>query len=289
MSSDSTSRPPSPRPDPGCSGFHSQLHFRHELQPADRLAFDRHAAACRACAEVLLETELLDDVLLQWQAPEAPGDPGGTAGAEGAGGSFHDKVMRAVSGEGPTASCAESTASLHHLIAGDLEPWIAARVERHLARCSDCADHLDEVRHSRRVWMLWKAPDPGASFADDLIKRLEPETRLARRRRQLLELVTGPVRVPRWAAAFVLASVTILSVGVLKMRDTPAGPDGSTANVIEHRTSAILPLTDRTRVPVTPAQYSRTAPAGRGDPTGSLSPDLRGGKNGSLRSTLRGE
>lgn len=279
MSSDPNPISSGPRPDPGCDGFRAQLHFRRELAPADRLAFDRHAAGCSACSELLLETEHLDDLLLQWRAPESAN----------AAGSFHDRVMRAVGGEGPTASCAETTASLHHLVAGDLEPWIAARVERHLARCSDCSEHLDEVQHSRRVWMLWQAPDPRASFADDLIKRLEPETRLARRRRQLVELVTGPVRVPRWAAAFVLASVTLLAIGVLRMPGASRAVENGGAELIEHTAGAIKPASGRTILPLTPAQYSRNAPAGRGDPTGSLSPDLRGGKDGSLRSTLRGE
>jgi anti-sigma factor RsiW len=258
-----------------CEGFRTRLHFRDELSTDERRGFDRHAAGCRPCAQILLEAERLDDLLLQWSAPES-------AAASSGGLSFGERVMKSVRGEGPMASCAETTASLHHFVAGDLEPWLAARVERHLAKCRDCADHLDEVGHSRRVWLTWKAPDPRDGFADELIRRLEPETRAARRRRQFVDLLFGAVPVPRAVAALVLASVTLLSVGVLQM-ERPGATHGS-PSVIEHPTTAEMPAS----MPVLPADY-HYLPAGRGDPTDSLSPDVRGGRADSLRYALRGE
>ncbi len=274
---------PLPRPLPpdlGCDRFRERLHVRVDLSADERTRFDGHAAACRPCARVLLEAERLDDLLLSWRVPAA---------AARSGLPFEERVMTALRGDGPAASCAEAAASLHHYVAGDLEPWLAARVERHVARCRDCADQLDEVGHSRRVWLGWKAPDPPPTFADELIRRLEPETRAARRRRQVVELVFGAVRVPRWAAAFVLASVTLLSLGVLKMRGSLLPPaDGrptALPTLIDHGGEGVARL-GRPSLPAIAAEF---APVGRGDPTGSLSPDVRGGRSGSLRSALRGE
>jgi anti-sigma factor RsiW len=259
-----------------------RLHFRAELAADERRTFDRHASLCRECAALLLETERLDDLLLAWKAPDPREAP--LAGA--ADDSFAERVARTLRGDGPTASCSETVASLHHFVAGDLEPWLAARVERHLGRCGECADHLDEVRHSRKVWLSWEAPDPSACFADGVVARLEPETRSARRRRQVVELLFGPMRVPRAIAALVLTTITLLSVGVLQMHGTFA-PSHAPANV--HRGDlAVQPVAnDRFQLPVVTTSYA--TPVGRSDPTGSLSPELFGGRDGSLRATLRGE
>jgi anti-sigma factor RsiW len=265
---------PLPPPGIGCDGFLARLHFRSELPPEERASFDRHAALCCACARVLLEAERVDDLLLEWRAPEP-------AAKDGDSPEFADRVLRVVRGEGPLAGCAETTASLHHFVAGDLEPWLAARVERHLARCRECADHLDEARHSRTVWLAWRAPDPKSGFADDLVRRLEPETRAARRRRQVLELVFGAVHVPRWAAALVLVSVSLLALGVLEMRGQMTRRDGRPRDFDLGASVGPSPRS----VPVVPAQF---VPAGRSDPTGSFSPDFRGGRNG-LTSAMRGE
>ena len=285
--------PPLPQ-DMRCEGFRTRLHFRAELEGHERFSFDRHAALCRPCAELLLEAERLDDLLLQWHAGQedrrAEGVGPDDSGVEHP---FEEGVLKALRGEGPLASCAESMASLHHLIAGDLEPWLAARVERHLAKCRDCADHLDEVRHSRKLWLSWRAPDPRREFADELIQRLEPERRAARRRRQILEIVFGPVRVPRAVAALVLVSVTLLSLGVLEMRGMLRVPVGTPPNVFDHQASlestslqhnAPVALQRNANVPIVPAQF---APGGRGDPTGSFSPELRSGRPKKLRSALR--
>jgi len=265
----------SPRAPLRCDGFRSRLNFREELDRDERAAFDRHAAVCRACAQLLLEAERLDDLLLQWKPP------GPSAGGEA---SFEERVMKSVRGEGPAASCAETVASLHHFVADDLEPWLGARVERHLSTCGECSDHLDEVRHSRRLWLGWRAPDPSAGFADALIRRLEPETRAARRRRRVIEFVFGPVRVPRLVAAFVLTSVTLLSLGVLQMERSRAARIARDVGVrpAAHPEGLVHPVS----VPLVPVQF---APAGRGDPTGSLSPDVPDLRRGSLRQALRGE
>lgn len=268
-----------PDPPTNCEAFRVRLHFRDELPADERRSFDRHASLCRDCAALLLETERLDDLLLAWKAPEPAGLGDETAPDAPPSPSFADRVARTLRGEGPTASCTEALASLHHFVAGDLEPWLAARVERHLVRCHDCADQLDEVRHSRKVWLSWKAPDPSASFADAIVARLEPLTRGARRRRQVVELLFGPMRVPRAIAALVLTTITLLSVGVLQMRGAFTKARPPVNSVDDSRVVAT-----RFTLPVVPSPY----PAGRSDPTGSLSPDLLTGRNGSLRATLHG-
>lgn len=255
-----------------CEAFRSRVHFRDELRAGERAVFDDHAATCEPCSRLLVECQQLDDLLLQWRVPAlAPRDGRGLV----------ESIERGLDGEGPAASCAETTASLHHLESGDLEPWLAARVERHLARCRECAEHHEEVRHSRSLWQTWRAPDPDESFADRLVRRLEPETRMARRRRQLYDWAFGPLHVPRAAAALVLASLTLLSLGLLQARlGNPGarvqevGTDGF--NTASHR---------RPIVPIAPATY---APGGRGDPTGSLSREAAPvRRDQSLRSTLR--
>jgi len=255
-----------------CDSFRQRVHFRDELRPGERAGFDDHAATCEPCARLLVECQQLDDLLLQWSVPPL-------AARDGRG--LSESIERGLDGDGPTASCAETTASLHHLESGDLEPWLAARVERHLARCHECADHHEEVRHSRSLWQTWRAPDPDESFADRLVRRLEPETRAARRRRQLVDWAFGPLHVPRAAAALVLASLTLLSLGLLQARLGGTRPavqevDSAGFNTASHR---------RPVVPIAPATY---APGGRGDPTGSLSREvLPPRRDQSLRSTLR--
>ena len=271
-----------------CDGFLARVHARAELLPLERREFDRHGAACRACARVLLECERLDDLLLQWRAPE-PARAGADDPARGNAGddsiaSFDERVLQALRGEGPTASCAEATASLHHFVAGDLEPWLAARVERHVARCAACRDHLDEVQHSRKVWLAWSAPEPAEGFADRIVRRLEPATRAARRRRQIADLFLGAIPVPRIAAGLVLASLTLLAVGVLRSRVDlpvqrptvfPGATDGSTeTGFTRGNPNTYLP--------------TRYAPAGSSDPTDSFSPELTPGSHGSLKRALRG-
>ncbi len=256
-----------------CDLFRQQIHFRHEIEPAMRAAFDLHATGCVRCHEWLLESERLDDLLLQWRAP---------APSVRSGGEFADGVLRGVRGEGPIAGCAETTASLHHLLAGDLEPWLAARVERHLEQCRDCSEHRDEARQSRSLWLAWSAPDPSESFADRLIRRLEPETRAARRRRALVEWAFGPIHVPRAAAALVLTSITLLSLGLLQSRQ--GGANRTPPDIRAGTDTGTLPIRHAV-VPIEPAQF---APGGRGDPTGSLSRDVRRHRDGTLRSTLSG-
>jgi anti-sigma factor RsiW len=252
-----------------CDGFLARVHARADLPPIERRAFDRHADECRACGRVLLECERLDDLLLQWVAP----DPDA---ADPADATFDEKVVRALRGEGPTAGCAESTASLHHFVAGDLEPWLAARVERHLMRCPACRDHLDEVRHSRKVWLTWRAPEPAEGFADRIVRRLEPASRAARRRRRIADLVLGAIPVPRVAAALVLTSLTLLAIGVVRSR-REAAPERSPV-IVDGKRSANT---------IVPTSYAPQA--GSSDPTDSFSPVLHAGEHGSLKRALRGE
>ncbi len=258
-----------------CEAFSRKVHFRAELPASERLEIDRHVTGCRTCSTLLLESERLDDLLLGWQPSDAArvGDL-----------SFAERVLRGVHGEGPTAGCAETTSSLHHYVAGDLEPWLAARIERHVAKCHECADHLEDIHHSRRIWLSWIAPDPSPTFADALIRRLEPQTRGARRRRQVIDFVFGPMRVPRAAAALVLVSVTLLSLGVLQMH---AAPTRGTIHEVVGGAGAARPIS-AVALPVVPVATTAFAPGGRGDPTGSFSRDVRGGRNGSLRFVLRG-
>lgn len=265
-----------PPTDMNCDAFRQQLHFRHELDRAARGAFDAHATRCAGCADLLLEGERLDDLLLQWHAP-APAARGG--------GEFADAVLRGVRGEGPVAGCAETTASLHHLLAGDLEPWLAARVERHLEGCRECADHRAEAGQSRSLWLAWRAPDPAESFADRLIRRLEPETRAARRRRRLLDWALGPIHVPRAAAALVLTSITLLSLGLLQSRSGGRPAPTVLSGLSGGNSGPVVPVSRQTVLPIEPAQF---APGGRGDPTGSLSREIGRRRDGALRSTLRG-
>lgn len=265
-----------------CDGFRARVHARAELPPLERRAFDRHGADCRACARVLLECERLDDLLLQWRAPEPAR---GNAGDDFLP-SFDERVLAALRGEGPTASCAEATGSLHHFVAGDLEPWLAARVERHLVKCPACRDHLDEVQHSRKVWLAWSAPDPAEGFADRIIRRLEPATRAARRRRQLADLLLGAVPVPRIAAALVLASLTLLAVGVLRSRLDVPGPQHAIHRTGGDENTATNDTPDGNANAFFPTRYAPQP--GSSDPTDSFSPELRPGPRGSLRSALRG-
>jgi anti-sigma factor RsiW len=257
---------PDPRPVAplSCDGFHERVHARDELPANERRAFERHADGCRPCARLLLEVERLDDLLLEWRAPVP------------AAGAIDDKIVAALRGEGPTASCAEANASLHHFVGGDLEPWLAARVERHLVRCDSCRDHLDEVQHSRKVWLAWRAPDPPEALADRIVRRLEPATRAARRRRRVFDLVFGAVAVPRVAAALVLASLTLLAIGVMRARGGSSSP----------RPGVVDPG------PSPSSTYKSTryeTPAGRSDATDSFSPALRPGRKDSLRRTLKGD
>jgi anti-sigma factor RsiW len=266
---------PDPRPPASlsCDAFRERVHQRNELPAAERRAFEHHASGCRACTRLLLEVEQLDDLLLQWRAPEPASGP------------IDEKIVAALRGDGPTASCAEATASLHHFVGGDLEPWLAARVERHLVRCDSCRDHLDEVQHSRKVWLAWRAPDPPEALADRIVRRLEPATRSARRRRQLLELMFGAVAVPRVAAALVLASLTLLAVGVLRARI--GGPTGHPTTPIDSPSGG--GVTDL-RNPNSSSAFQTTrfeTPAGRSDATDSFSPSLRPGENSLIRA-LRG-
>lgn len=258
-----------------CEGFRTRVHVRDGLARGELRAFEQHAGACLSCGRLLLEVERLDDLLLHWHAP----DPAPASGD----GNFVERVLRAVHGDGPTAGCAETTASLHHFVAGDLEPWLAARVERHLAKCAGCRDHLDEIRHSRKVWLTWLAPEPAEGFAERILERLEPETRAARRRKRVFELLFGAVPVPRIAAALVLASLTLLAVGVLHARLGSTRPAILSApDDLEHAfTQNTLQGT------IVPARFEPQA--GRSDPTDSFSPDLRAGRRGSLRRALRGE
>jgi anti-sigma factor RsiW len=264
-------RPPAPL---SCDAFRERVHQRNELPAAERRAFERHASGCRACTRLLLEVEQLDDLLLQWRAPEPASGP------------IDEKIVRALQGDGPTASCAEATASLHHFVGGDLEPWLAARVERHLVRCDSCRDHLDEVQHSRKVWLAWRAPDPPEALADRIVRRLEPATRAARRRRRLFELMFGAVAVPRVAAALVLASLTLLAVGVLRARI--GGPTGHPMTQVDPPPNG---MTDSGHGPGSSSTFQTTrfeTPAGRSDATDSFSPSLRPGEKDSLRRALRG-
>jgi len=267
---------PDPRPVAplSCDAFRERVHERDELPASERRAFERHADGCRPCARLLLEVERLDDLLLQWHAP-AP-----------AAGAIDDKIVAALRGEGPTASCAETNASLHHFVGGDLEPWLAARVERHLVRCDSCRDHLDEVQHSRKVWLAWRAPDPPEALAERIVRRLEPATRAARRRRRVFDLVFGAVAVPRVAAALVLASLTLLAIGVMRARG--GSPWSPNAGKIETKE---IPSTLVRGLPTpTPFQSTRfEAPAGRSDVTDSFSPALRPGEKGSLRRAMHGD
>lgn len=257
-------------PPVSCDGFLARVHGRADLPPLERRAFDRHADECRACGRVLLECERLDDLLLQWNAP----DPDAAGAGDAADAAFDEKVLRALRGEGPTAGCAESTASLHHFVAGDLEPWLAARIERHLGQCAACRDHLDEVRHSRKVWLTWRAPEPAEGFADRIVRRLEPASRAARRRRRIADLLLGAIPVPRVAAALVLTSLTLLAIGVVRSRrDVGPGPSPD----IKERPGP-------TNVPTSYAPQ-----AGSSDPTDSFSPMLHAGEHGSLRRALHGD
>jgi anti-sigma factor RsiW len=281
--------PPWSPPPLSCDGFRARVHARADLPPLERRAFDRHATECRACGRVLLECERLDDLLLHWVAPEPSGAPAG----DEAGDSFDERVLKALRGEGPTAGCAESTASLHHFVAGDLEPWLAARVERHLMRCASCRDHLDEVNHSRKVWLAWRAPEPAEGFADQIVRRLEPATRSARRRRQVAELLLGAIPVPRIAAGLVLTSLTLLAFGVVRARlevTTPPQHDQQhDQQVVQSRRDG--PPSDpppvSRGVDYVPTPY--VPQAGSSDPTDSFSPVFHAGERGTLRHALRGE
>ncbi len=256
-----------------CHAFRQQAHFRHELAPRARATFDEHAAGCAACTELLLECERLDDLLLGWQpAPFGARDGRGFAAG----------VLAGVHGDGPVASCAETTASLHHLQGGDLEPWLAARVERHLERGAECREPRDEALHTRSLWLAWKAPDPAETFADRLIRRLEPATRLARRRRQLLDWAFGPVHVPRAAAALVLTSITLLSLSLLQGNGRrPIGPGLDLP--------AEPPLVGGSGVrPAIPWSTATFEPGGGSDPTGSLLETLPAEEPGSFRAARRG-
>jgi len=263
-----------------CDGFRARVHGRADLPPLERRAFDRHAGDCLPCGRVLLECERLDDLLLQWVAPDPDAADASDDGSVG-GASFDERVLQALRGDGPTAGCAESTASLHHFIAGDLEPWLAARVERHLGRCAACRDHLDEVRHSRTVWLAWRAPEPAEGFADRIVRRLEPASRAALRRRRLADLLLGAIPVPRIAAALVLASLTLLAVGVVRSR-TATPPDRT-----------IIDKAGQTPISAQPADkptfFQPTAFAGGSDATDSFSPALQSGERGTLKRALRGE
>jgi anti-sigma factor RsiW len=256
-----------------CHEFRQQTHLRRELPPLARARFDEHAAGCASCTELLLECERLDDLLLRWQPSRLPQRDGRD---------FDESVLDGLRGGGPTASCAETTASLHHFLGGDLEPWLAERVERHLDRCAECRDHRDEARHSRSVWLGWSAPDPSETFADLLIRRLEPETRFARRRRQLMDWAFGPVHVPRAAAALVLTSITLLSLSLLQGngrrgigagRDFPARPEVADGPSVR---------------PAIPWMTATFEPGGGSDPTGSLSEALPAEEPGSFRAARRG-
>jgi|SRR6185369_8261926 len=266
---------PDPRPVApiSCDGFRERVHARDELPASERRAFERHANDCRPCARLLLEVERLDDLLLQWHAP-AP-----------AAGAIDDKVVAALRGEGPTAGCAETNASLHHFVGGDLEPWLAARVERHLVRCDSCRDHLDEVQHSRKVWLAWRAPDPPEALADRIVRRLEPATRAAQRRRRVFDLVFGAVAVPRVAAALVLASLTLLAIGVMRARGGGTGGPGS-PRIEENGSTPVTLVPSSTNVPLHTTRFE--APAGRSDATDSFSPSLRPGEKNSLKRAMHG-
>ncbi|MBM4013690.1 MAG: hypothetical protein FJ293_01840 [Planctomycetes bacterium] len=256
-----------------CHAFRQQAHFRHELAPRARATFDEHAAGCAACTELLLECERLEDLLLSWQ-PAPLGDRDGRE--------FSAGVLAGLHGDGPSASCAETTASLHHLQGGDLEPWLAARIERHFERCAECREHRDEVLHTRSVWLAWKAPDPSESFADRLIRRLEPETRHARRRRQLIDWAFGPVHVPRAAAALVLTSITLLSLSLLQgngRHPAVAGLD------LPAEAPLVGGTTERPAIPWSTATFT---PGGGSDPTGSLLEPLPAEEPGSFRAARRG-
>ena len=267
---------PDPRPVAplSCDAFRERVHERDELPASERRAFERHADGCRPCARLLLEVERLDDLLLQWHAP-AP-----------AAGAIDDKIVAALRGEGPTASCAETNASLHHFVGGDLEPWLAARVERHLVRCDSCRDHLDEVQHSRKVWLAWRAPDPPEALAERIVRRLEPATRAARRHRRAFDLVFGAVAVPRVAAALVLTSLTLLAIGVMRARG--GGTVGPAQQRIEENgdTPIFSYGQPTTIVPLHTPRFE--APAGRSDATDSFSPALWPGEKGSLRRAMHG-
>lgn len=257
-----------------CAAFRQQLHFRHELRAGARAAFDEHAAACSICTELLLEVEQLDDLLLRWQ-PDALPARGGRE--------FVERVMAGVQGEGPIASCAETAASLHHWISGDLEPWLATRVERHFEQCAECRDLRDEAQHARSAWLNWRVPDPAENFADRLIERLEPETRAARRRRQLLDWALSPIHVPRAAAALVLTSITLLSLGLLESHRRTTARAGVEAD----GDGAFAPISHRRAVvPISTATFE---PGDRSDPTGSLSAELPIGRAGTFRAAQRGQ
>jgi hypothetical protein len=94
----------------------------------------------------------------------------------------------------------------------------------------------------------------------------------------------GAVAVPRVAAALVLASLTLLAVGVMRARI--GGPtDRSHTVPIEGTDPTVVHWT----APSSAFQTTRfETPAGRSDATDSFSPSLRPGEKDSLRRYLRG-
>jgi anti-sigma factor RsiW len=199
-----------------CERISVLLHRRSELEGAQQLALQRHLEACGRCREVLIEIERVEDLLGSWEVPEP--DDGFTA-----------SVLSVLAGEGPEASCEETAAEIHHLIAGDLEPWRVGPIEAHLGRCLGCADTHRSAADSRERWLEWSAPEPPRSFADRVLARLRAVGRDARsavptrdpsRARPWL---LGELRIPRLAAALVVVAAS-LALGELFLDASRPGP-----------------------------------------------------------------
>ncbi len=168
-----------------------------------REAVQVHLGECPACVAVASQIERLDDALLEWRAPEPATD-------------LADRVLANLSGQGEVGTCEDALEDLHHFISGDLEPWRASTVERHLEGCQSCLEAHRESIEARETWQQWKAPSPPEDLVERVSRDLSPPIRRLTRRREEASRpwFLADFRMPRLAAALLLMA-SLLSIGTL--------------------------------------------------------------------------